>query len=87
MHRIFTVNQSLKINTVTQYILSMHICSMTSNSNSNAGKRNVKLKNSNNNAEEEHNFKIQTIAIISMNYLFDYFIHTSAERYGIHKKK
>ena len=53
MHRIFTVNQSLKINTVTQYILSMYICSMTSNSNSNAGKPNVKLKNSNNNAEEE----------------------------------
>ena len=70
MHRIFTVNQSLKINTVTQYISSMYIYSMTSNSNSNAGKPNVKLKNSNNNAEEEHNFKIQTITIISKNYLF-----------------
>ena len=70
MHRIFTVNQSLKINTVTQYILSMYICSMTSNSNSNAGKPNVKLRNINNYAEEEHNFKIQTITIISGNYLF-----------------
>ena len=51
----------------------MYICSMKSNSNSNAGKPNVKLKNSNNNAEEEHNFKIQTITIISMNYLFHYY--------------